>query len=111
MDKYSYIANAHGNYIDELFKSYQNDPESIDESWKKFFEGFEFAGSAQQDGPGEGQHISADVKKEFDVLSLIYGFRTRGHLLSDTNPIRQRKDRKAHLNLTAKRLDQLHGIR
>ena len=43
MDKYSYIANAHGNYLDELFKAYKDNPESIDESWKKFFEGFEFA--------------------------------------------------------------------
>ena len=32
MDKYSYIANAHGNYLDELFKAYQENPESIDES-------------------------------------------------------------------------------
>ena len=23
MDKYSYIANAHGNYLDELFKAYR----------------------------------------------------------------------------------------
>ncbi|MEL7002877.1 MAG: hypothetical protein AAFN93_09115, partial [Bacteroidota bacterium] len=43
MDKYSYIANAHGDYIDELYKAYQSDPSSVDESWQKFFEGFEFS--------------------------------------------------------------------
>ena len=29
MDNYSYIANAHGSYIDELYKSYKKDPNSV----------------------------------------------------------------------------------
>ena len=41
MDKYSYIANAHGNYIDELYQSFKQDPKAVDESWQRFFEGFE----------------------------------------------------------------------
>ena len=43
MDKYSYIANAHGEYIDELYKSYKDNQESVDQSWQKFFEGFDFS--------------------------------------------------------------------
>ncbi|MDH5598397.1 MAG: hypothetical protein OEY34_04705, partial [Cyclobacteriaceae bacterium] len=42
MDKYSYISNAHGNYIDDLYTSYKEDPNSVDLSWQRFFEGFEF---------------------------------------------------------------------
>ena len=42
MDKYSYISNTDGSYIDELYKSYQADPLSVDLSWQKFFEGFDF---------------------------------------------------------------------
>jgi 2-oxoglutarate dehydrogenase E1 component len=43
MDKYSYIANAHGAYIDDLYQSYKQDPESVDQSWRQFFEGFDFS--------------------------------------------------------------------
>ena len=43
MDKYSYIANADGASIDELYQSYKKDPSSVDESWQKFFEGFDFS--------------------------------------------------------------------
>ncbi|MGB5927435.1 MAG: hypothetical protein WBH03_04635, partial [Cyclobacteriaceae bacterium] len=42
MDKYSYIANAHVSYIDELYNDYKSDPSSVDKSWQIFFEGFEF---------------------------------------------------------------------
>ena len=45
MDKYSYIANAHSTYIEELYQSYKQDPESVDITWQKFFEGFEFSQS------------------------------------------------------------------
>jgi hypothetical protein len=43
MDKFSYISNAHVAYIDELYADYKNNPDSIDPSWKTFFDGFDFA--------------------------------------------------------------------
>ena len=43
MDKYSYISNAHSAYIEELYRSYKENPDSIDQSWQKFFEGFDFS--------------------------------------------------------------------
>ena len=70
MDKYSYVANAHGHYLDELFKAYRENPESIDESWKKFFEGFEFAQENYGAMPTNGQAIA--TPKETSVKNLIY---------------------------------------
>lgn len=139
MDKYSYIANAHGNYIEELYQSYKKDPESVDESWQKFFEGFEFSqqtygilpngtqSTAAQPGaaePGAAQEgiaqsysngaatraadkpavaapvISGGNAKELNVSQLIHAYRSRGHLKSNTNPVRQRRDHKAFLDIT-----------
>ncbi len=94
MTDYSHVFNAHPSYIEELYVKYKSKPDSVDESWRVFFEGFDFAGN------GAAAVDSADtVQKEFGVLSIIHGFRTRGHLLSRTNPIRQRRDRKPHLEL------------
>ncbi|MEQ9465978.1 MAG: 2-oxoglutarate dehydrogenase E1 component [Ekhidna sp.] len=90
MDKYSYIANAHGNYLDELFKAYKDNPNSIDESWKKFFEGFEFA----QEKYGENGVATTDAiatPKETAVRNLIYNYRSWAHLIADTNPVRERR--------------------
>ncbi|HJW30028.1 MAG TPA: hypothetical protein VJ508_12390, partial [Saprospiraceae bacterium] len=102
MKDYSHVFNAHPQYIDSLYQAYQKDPASVDPGWRVFFDGFEFgqngnghAGQAAAQIPAEG----ANALKEFGVMSLIHGFRSRGHLLSDTNPIRQRKDRMPHLDL------------
>jgi len=107
MDKYSYIANAHGSYVEELYKSYKENPESVDASWQKFFEGFDFSdsykingGAIKTNGQATSGPVDADkVKKEMEVVHLIRGYRSRGHLLADTNPVRKRKDRKPLLEL------------
>ncbi|PVY37158.1 2-oxoglutarate dehydrogenase E1 component [Pontibacter virosus] len=108
MDKYTYIANAHGAYIDELYKAYQQDPESVDFGWRKFFEGFDFSTAYNENGHEvEGAPVAAPAKgtsaglsdKEVAVRNFIYAYRSRGHLRSKTNPVRERKDRKALLDL------------
>ncbi|MEO6132608.1 MAG: 2-oxoglutarate dehydrogenase E1 component, partial [Saprospiraceae bacterium] len=102
MKDYSHVFNAHPQYIDALYKSFQKDPGSVDPGWRTFFEGFEF--SQNENGYSDlaaanGQISLSDPIKEFGVMSIINGFRNRGHLLSTTNPIRQRKDRHPHLDL------------
>ncbi|TXK21057.1 2-oxoglutarate dehydrogenase E1 component [Pontibacter qinzhouensis] len=109
MDKYTYIANAHGAYIDELYKSYQQDPESVEFGWRKFFEGYEFSGAYTENGhekeavavaPAKSAAgVPSESEKEVAVRNLIYAYRSRGHLRSKTNPVRERKDRKALLDL------------
>ncbi|WP_028978723.1 2-oxoglutarate dehydrogenase E1 component [Sporocytophaga myxococcoides] len=108
MEKYSYISNAHTDYLDELYKSYKENPESVDYSWQKFFEGFDF--STQKYGENGGKtnghaakgatSVSSDsVLKEIKVSQLIHSYRSRAHLKSKTNPVRERKDRSALLDL------------
>ena len=98
MKDYSYVFNAHPEFIDNLYKNYMNDPQSVEEGWRVFFDGFEFA---TKDSDSETQQGAAGMSspKEFSVYAIIDGFRNRGHLLSTTNPIRQRIDRKPHLDL------------
>jgi 2-oxoglutarate dehydrogenase E1 component len=117
MDKFSYIANAHVSYVDELYHSYKLDPDSIDSSWKEFFDGFDFAltnysseddehptiaatsnGTAAKNGalatPGTIMDME-QLPKEIKVRALIHAHRSRAHLRSKTNPVRERRDRKA----------------
>ncbi len=95
MDKVTYIGNADVTAIDHLYKSYQQDPESVDLGWKKFFEGFDFARTNYEDGgditSGEAFGVPENFQKEFKVINLINGYRTRGHLFTHTNPVRERR--------------------
>ena len=103
MDQYSYIANAHSAYIDELYNSYKQDPESVDPSWRQFFEGFEFSLQKYGEDGVEGSVAPVDgtsLTKEIAVRELIDAYRTRGHLESETNPVRKRLDRQARLELS-----------
>jgi len=87
MDKVTYVGNADVNAIEHLYQSYTKDPQSVDIGWQKFFEGFDFARTNYEDG-GE---IPENFQKEFKVLNLINGYRSRGHLFTKTNPVRERR--------------------
>jgi len=86
MDKFSFVGNADVNAIDELYTRYTNDPESVDIGWHKFFEGFDFAKTDFEEGG-----IPENFQKEFKVINLINGYRSRGHLFTRTNPVRDRR--------------------
>lgn len=100
MDALSYISSADTNYVEALYTDYKQNPEAVEVTWRNFFEGFEFA--LKRDGEGE---VSSDqLTKELRVYKLIQSYRSRAHLTSNTNPIRERKDRKPHLEL------EYHGL-
>jgi 2-oxoglutarate dehydrogenase E1 component len=87
MDKYSYLGNADTSSIEDLFQSYLKDNNSVDYSWQKFFEGFEFARKNYE----TSSDIPENVTKEFSVINLINNYRSRGHLFTLTNPVRERR--------------------
>lgn len=100
MDKYSYISNADVGYLDQLYQNYKSDPQSVDITWQKFFEGYEF--SQQRYGSnGNGHAVSTDDSlaiKETQVRNLIFAYRSFGHLKSKTNPVRERRNHNVNLD-------------
>ncbi len=112
MTDFQYITNAHPGYIENIYKDYVKNPESIDQDLRKFFEGFDFAVSNANGGsngatngvnitaPANGAPVNvAQLDKELNVYQLILAYRRKGHLIAKTNPIRERKDRHANLGL------------
>jgi 2-oxoglutarate dehydrogenase E1 component len=88
MDKFSFVGTSDVNAIESLFLQYNQNPDSVDASWRDFFKGFEFARTSYD---AEGGAIPENVTKEFKVIGLITGYRQRGHLFTKTNPVRQRR--------------------
>lgn len=100
MEKFSFLNAAHTAYFAELYDQYLKYPDSVEPSWRAFFQGFDFG--MQQDGVSEDVldeapvdfsegEIPTHVVKEFQVIRLIDGYRTRGHLFTKTNPVRERR--------------------
>lgn len=131
MDRFSFISNAHVAYIDELYATYKDSPETIEPSWKVFFDGFDFAitkfgedaeggatvlapssAAIAENRPGGALATPGTIMdmeqlpKEIKVRALIHAYRSRGHLRSKTNPVRERRDRKPLLDIGDFGLDQ-----
>ncbi|PIB27414.1 2-oxoglutarate dehydrogenase E1 component [Maribacter sp. 4U21] len=104
MDKYSFLNTAHTSFFSELYDKYLQNPDSVEPSWRAFFQGFDFG----MESSLEELNISGDdrvtsvingrevempesLQKEFQVIRLIDGYRSRGHLFTRTNPVRERR--------------------
>jgi len=100
MDKYSYISNADVGYLDGLYQNYKKDPSSVDISWQKFFEGYDFSQQRYGDNGSTTGAVVPDglTIKETQVRTLIHMYRSRAHLKSKTNPVRPRRDHKVPLD-------------
>ncbi|MEO8413868.1 MAG: 2-oxoglutarate dehydrogenase E1 component [Ginsengibacter sp.] len=111
MKDFSFITSAHPAYIENLYSDFVKDPSSVDTELRKFFEGFDFAVSTNN-GKVNGSAITSvalptgQLDKEFAVYQLILAYRDKGHLIAKTNPIRERKDRRANLDLKYFGLDE-----
>ena len=90
MDAYSYLSNMDVSTVEHLYQTYKKEPLSVSEDWQQFFAGFDFAQEMYEDDGAEFG-IPANVKKEFDVMELINGYRKNGHLFTHTNPVRERR--------------------
>ena len=86
MDKFSFLGAAHSGMIEDMYDKYLQDPNSIEEEWTRFFQGYEFFKTVY----GEN-HVSGFLQKEFRVINLIDAYRKRGHLFTKTNPVRERR--------------------
>src|SRR3982751_5407974 len=112
MKDFSYITNSSPAFIEGLYQDFVKDPNSVDPEFKRFFEGFDFALSFGKPGTN-GESVShsqngkmtavatdTDWKREISAYRLILGYRNKGHLIAKTNPIRERKDRGANIDLS-----------
>jgi 2-oxoglutarate dehydrogenase E1 component len=74
MDKFSYIGNSDVAAMEELYKQFLTDPNSVDKTWQDFFKGFEFARTNYAEDKNTGSvtnKVPENVGKEFAVIILL----------------------------------------
>ena len=102
MDRYSFLNAVHPSYIAELYDKYLQYPDSVEPSWRAFFQGFDFGienGSLEALGIEQNGEIPEGYFKEFQVIKLIDAYRSRGHLFTRTNPVRERRKYEPKLDI------------
>ncbi len=108
MTNFSHLSNANPRYIENMYRQFTENPESVDDSWRDFFLGFDYASQNSDGGVTAGDALPTNdngdvnwthVKKEIDVFSLIKAYRLRAHVDADIDPIHEFKDPDAILNL------------
>ena len=87
LDQFSFLNSIDIDYIDELHQRYLVDKRLVEPSWQSFFDGYEFSKFNYEDV----DEIPINVLKEFRVINLINAYRSRGHLFTKTNPVRDRR--------------------
>lgn len=86
MDPFSFVGNGDVSAVEALYQQYKSDAASVDAGWRQFFAGFDFFQKTYEHGP-----VSPATLKEFKVVELINAYRSRGHLFTQTNPVRERR--------------------
>jgi len=107
MDKFSFLNAAHTGFIADLYDQYLVNPDAVEPSWRSFFQGYDLANEDYSFSEEETPvGIPQEVRKEFLVADLINGYRTRGHLFTETNPVRDRRQYTPNLELDNFGLDE-----
>ena len=110
----TFLNSANASYVAELYSKFRNDPESVDTTWKDFFNNLneddysvlkDFGGPEWKERPSsiiDKNYITKVIKsnanynsEEFRIstldsiraLRLIRAFRINGHLIADLDPL------------------------
>ena len=109
MDNFSFLNAAHSAYFADLYDQYLENPDSLEPSWRAFFQGYDFGSKnnfIEEIVEGVTHQIPDSVKKEFNVINLIDAYRSRGHLFTKTNPVRDRRTYSPNLRINYFDLDE-----
>lgn len=84
MDK-NFLAAMSGEWLDALYREWLRSADSVPEEWRLFFSGFELGLDSTSGSDGSFDEQAA--LKLSGVQSLIYRYRSLGHLLACTDPL------------------------
>src|SRR6202030_2396510 len=87
--------------IEENYRRWQENPESVDSGWSAFFEGFELGNLPQRDGApkafGEAEAREAALQTRVD--GLVYAYCSLGHTIARVDPLAERRPQNPLLSL------------
>ncbi|MEP7249306.1 MAG: 2-oxoglutarate dehydrogenase E1 component [Spartobacteria bacterium] len=100
----SFATRGNLDLIDENYRRWEKDPESVDATWRAFFEGFELGNTPQRNGAAT---VAAPIRTTGTVEAplqtridgLVYAYRTLGHTIARVNPLADKRPENPLLTL------------
>ncbi len=90
-------ARANLELIEENYRRWQRNPESVDSGWSAFFEGFELGNLPQRDGAAAADAREAALQTRVD--GLIYAYCSLGHTIARIDPLAETRPQNPLLSL------------
>ena len=98
-DPLSFASGNNTAFIEQMYNTYRQDPNQVDDSWKSFFAGYEFA-----QGDGASSAPSGVGLEHAKVEAFINAYRRLGHLSAHLNPLSEKPD------MSPDMLPEAHGL-
>src|SRR5471032_1222069 len=98
----SIAARANLDLIEENYRRWKQDSDSVDSGWSAFFEGFELGNLPQRNGAAVAAAPQADVREsplQTRIDGLVYAYRTLGHTIARVNPLADKRPQNPLLTL------------
>src|SRR5881394_489414 len=87
----SLATRANLDLLDENYKRWRQNPESVDSGWAAFFEGFELGELPERDGAVARAVEGREGSLQSRVDGLVYAYRTLGHTIARLDPLADRR--------------------
>ncbi len=100
---------ANASLIEEYHQRWLDNPESVDATWRAFFQGFTLGSNGLAPGataPTAGEGVAQDVVKQSGVYYLINTYRAIGHIQAHINPLDPEPPPSPKLELSTFRLSE-----
>src|SRR5436305_13111357 len=90
MSRPSFATRWNLDAVEDAYQRWRQDPQSVDESWRIFFEGFELG--ANLGTPGDAGPMG--------IVRLVQAYRELGHFQARIDPLTERPQPHQHLQLS-----------
>ncbi len=95
----SIAARANLELLEENYRRWQQNPESVDSGWSAFFEGFELGNLPQRNGAVGQAETVRENPLQTRIDGLVYAYRTLGHTIARVNPLAEKRPENPLLTL------------
>src|SRR5215469_2927170 len=80
-------ARANLDLLEENYRRWEENPDSVDSGWSAFFEGFELGNLPQRDGAAVAEAEAREAALQTRVDGLVYAYCSLGHTIARVDPL------------------------
>jgi 2-oxoglutarate dehydrogenase E1 component len=93
-------ARANLHLIEENYRRWQENPDSVGSGWSAFFEGFELGNLPERDGAVEADVEAREAALQTRVDGLVYAYCSLGHTIARIDPLAETRPTNPLLRLS-----------